>query len=150
MAAARPHVLPKNFRLPGKEVRVRRLGRGKAIFADVRRRSLSRGLSSSRRHPRRGHPPPPEPPSLTLLRTIAGEGEGLAMFMEPATQIVVRLRTGEAHQGWVLRSVRARYVLLEKDSRTESVSLPDPGSEAPWREDWPFEGGGQLIQRNRP
>jgi hypothetical protein len=76
-------------------------------------------------------PPPPERPSLALLGTIAGEGNGLAMFMEPATQIVVRLRTGEAHQGWVLRSVRARNVLFEKDRRTEIVSLPDPGSEAP-------------------
>jgi len=52
------------------------------------------------------------------------------MFIEPATQNVVRLQTGEAHHGWVLRSVRGRDASLEKDNRTEVVSLPDPGGEA--------------------
>ena len=72
-------------------------------------------------------PKPPEHPSLALLGTIAGEGEGLALFMETTSQNVVRLRTGEAHEGWVLRSVHGREAKLEKDNRTETVTLPDPG-----------------------
>jgi general secretion pathway protein N len=64
---------------------------------------------------------------LALLGTIAGEGEGLALFMETTSQNVVRLRTGEAHEGWVLRSVHGREAKLEKDNRTETVTLPDPG-----------------------
>jgi general secretion pathway protein N len=76
----------------------------------------------------RAQPKPMEHPELALLGTIAGEGEALAMFIEPATQNVVRLRTGEAHRGWVLRSVRGRDARLEKGDRIEVVSLSDPGS----------------------
>ena len=76
-------------------------------------------------------PRPPEHPSLALLGTIAGEGEGIALFMETTSQMVVRLRTGEAHEGWVLRSVHGREAKLEKDNRTETVTLPSPGAEAP-------------------
>ena len=70
-------------------------------------------------------------PSLALLGTIAGESDGIALFMETTSQMVVRLRTGEAHEGWVLRSVHGREAKLEKDNRTETVTLPDPGAEAP-------------------
>jgi general secretion pathway protein N len=73
-------------------------------------------------------PRPPERPSLALLGTIAGENEGIALFMETTSQMVVRLRTGEAHEGWVLRSVHGREAMLEKGNRTETVTLPDPGS----------------------
>jgi general secretion pathway protein N len=79
----------------------------------------------------RAPPKPPERPTLTLLGTIAGEGDSLALFMETTTQEVVRLRTGEAHEGWVLRSVHGREAMLEKNSRTETVTLPDPGGAAP-------------------
>jgi hypothetical protein len=58
--------------------------------------------------------PPPEPLMLSLLGTIAGDTAGVALFMEKGSQEVVRLRTGEAHQGWVLRSVRGREAMLEK------------------------------------
>jgi len=75
--------------------------------------------------------PPPQPLTLSLLGTIAGDSEGIALFMERATQEVVRLRTGEAHEGWVLRSVHGREAKLEKGDRTETVTLPDPGAEAP-------------------
>jgi hypothetical protein len=86
-------------------------------------------------------PKPPEHPSLELLGTIAGEGEGLALFMETTSQMVVRLRTGEAHEGWVLRSVHGREAKLEKDNRTETVTLPDPGG---------GEAGGEAPDVPRP
>ncbi len=76
-------------------------------------------------------PRPPERPTLALLGTIAGESDGIALFMETTSQMVVRLRTGEAHEGWVLRSVHGREAQLEKDNRTETVTLPSPGAEAP-------------------
>jgi general secretion pathway protein N len=75
----------------------------------------------------------PEPLALTLLGTIIGEGGGLAMFVEPATQNLVRLRTGEAY----LRSVKGRDANLEKDNRTEIVSLPPPSGTAPPAESLP-------------
>jgi hypothetical protein len=40
---------------------------------------------------------------------------------------MVRLSTGESHQGWVLRSVHGREAMLEKDGRQETVTLPVPG-----------------------
>jgi hypothetical protein len=74
--------------------------------------------------------PPPEPLMLSLLGTIAGDSSGVALFMENNTQEVVRLRTGESHQGWVLRSVHGREAMLEKGDRKETVTLPKPGDGA--------------------
>jgi hypothetical protein len=71
--------------------------------------------------------PPPEPLMLSLLGTIAGDSSGVALFMEKSTQEVVRLRTGESHRGWVLRSVHGREAMLEKGDRKETVTLPSPG-----------------------
>jgi hypothetical protein len=74
--------------------------------------------------------PPPEPLALSLLGTIAGDSDGVALFMEKGSQEVVRLRTGESHQGWVLRSVQGRQAMLEKGDRKEIVTLPLPGDTA--------------------
>jgi hypothetical protein len=74
--------------------------------------------------------PPPEPLTLSLLGTIAGESDGVALFMEKGSQEVVRLRTGESHQGWVLRSVQGRQAMLEKGDRKETITLPTPGDAA--------------------
>jgi hypothetical protein len=71
--------------------------------------------------------PPPEPLMLSLLGTIAGDSAGVALFMQKSSQDVVRLRIGEAHQGWVLRSVHGREAMLEKGDRQETVMLPSPG-----------------------
>ena len=64
---------------------------------------------------------------LSLLGTIASDSAGVALFMEKSSQEVVRLRIGEAHQGWVLRAVHGREAMLEKDDRKETVTLPAPG-----------------------
>jgi hypothetical protein len=77
--------------------------------------------------PPRVEAPPPEPLALSLLGTIAGESDGVALFMEKGSQEVVRLRTGESHKGWVLRSVQGREAMLEKGDRKETITLPAPG-----------------------
>jgi hypothetical protein len=98
-------------------------------------------------------PPPPRPPErpmLALLGTIAGENEGIALFMETTTQNVVRLRTGEAHEGWVLKSVHRREAELEKNNRTETVSLPTPGGDGAAPEMPPMPPPpGEPIRRQR-
>lgn len=74
-------------------------------------------------------PPPraePEQPPLTLVGVIAGDQEGFGVFLDQATNNVVRLKTGQDHQGWVLRSVKAREVTLEKDRQTSTLTLPVP------------------------
>jgi hypothetical protein len=40
------------------------------------------------------------------------------------TNNFVRIKTGEGHAGWILRSVQAREVTLEKDQRSETLRLP--------------------------
>jgi hypothetical protein len=77
------------------------------------------------------HPPPPPPaapqhPNLTLVGTVAGESEGLAVFIDTATRDTVRLRTGEGHSGWVLQSVDRRAATLQKGEQTETLAMPKP------------------------
>jgi general secretion pathway protein N len=75
-------------------------------------------------------PPPAEPerPSLTLVGAIASDTEGFAVFVDQATNTVIRLRTGQDHQGWVLRAVKGREATLVKASITTTLILPDPGN----------------------
>jgi general secretion pathway protein N len=74
-------------------------------------------------------PPPAEPerPALQLIGAIVGEHEGIAVFLDQATNNVIRLRTGQDHGGWVLRSVKGREATLTKDRRSETLALPVPG-----------------------
>jgi general secretion pathway protein N len=72
-------------------------------------------------------PPPREPdrPRLALVGTVGGE-EGIAVFVDQSTQAIVRLRTGEGHEGWILRSVGGREVTLQRKHDTAILALPAP------------------------
>ena len=79
--------------------------------------------------------PPPSPrasveeqPPLTLVGAIASETEGFAVFLDQATNNVIRLKTGQDHSGWVLRSVKGREVTLQKEGRAATLMLPAPGN----------------------
>jgi general secretion pathway protein N len=81
-------------------------------------------------------PPPakpagPERPQLVLVGTVVNSGEGFGIFLDQATNTVVRLKTGESHNGWILRSVQGRQVTLEKDRDTAMLALPARDSEQP-------------------
>jgi hypothetical protein len=77
-------------------------------------------------------PPPAEPeaPPFTLIGTAVGRPRNVALILDQTTKSLVRLHVGEAASGWYLRSVDARAMTVEKNSRVVSVSLPAPG-EAP-------------------
>lgn len=66
----------------------------------------------------------PDQPELNLLGIIIGSGEGFAVFLDNATHAVIRLKTGEGEDGWILRSVAEREAVLEKNHRTAVVRLP--------------------------
>jgi general secretion pathway protein N len=70
-------------------------------------------------------PPPSEPerPRLSLVGTVGG-APGIAVFVDQATQAIVRLRTGEGHDGWVLRAIDGREVTLQNDRNTAVLTLP--------------------------
>jgi general secretion pathway protein N len=75
-------------------------------------------------------PPPAEPerPLLTLVGAIASDTEGFAVFLDQATNTVIRLRTGQDHQGWVLRAVKGREATLVKAAISATLMLPEPGN----------------------
>jgi hypothetical protein len=75
-------------------------------------------------------PPEPERPSLTIVGTIVGESDAIGVFVNPANNEVIRIHAGQAHDGWVLRSVHGREASFEKNERTAILALPAPGAMA--------------------
>jgi general secretion pathway protein N len=77
-------------------------------------------------------PPPPPPvdeaPPLTLVGVVTSDTEGFAVFLDPATNSIIRLKTGQDHSGWVLQSVKGREVTMRKDRRSATLVLPQPGT----------------------
>jgi len=69
-------------------------------------------------------PPEPEHLNLTLVGTVVSEAESIGVFLDQSTHIFIRLRAGEEHSGWIVRSIKGRKASLEKNSRTETLSLP--------------------------
>jgi general secretion pathway protein N len=101
-------------------------------------------------------PPPPkaaEPdhPLLTVVGTIVGESEGIGIFLDQATNNVIRLKVGQDYTGWILRAVEGRAASFEKDRRTATLVLPAPGEPqsgqgpAPIIGQMPAMGGVQNI-----
>jgi general secretion pathway protein N len=71
-------------------------------------------------------PPEPEKPQLSLLGTVAGSREKIGLFLDSASKAVLRLKTGENHDGWTLRAVRPRQVELAKGLDSAVLDLPPP------------------------
>jgi hypothetical protein len=82
-------------------------------------------------------PPPPakpaEPghPQLVLVGTVVNSSEGFGIFLDRATNSIVRLKTGESHDGWTLRAVEGRQATLEKDQHIAMLALPARDAENP-------------------
>ena len=78
--------------------------------------------------PRALAPPPavPQHSNLTLVGTVAGENEGVAVFIDTTTRDTVRLRTGEGHSGWILQSIERRTATLQRGEQTETLAMPKP------------------------
>jgi hypothetical protein len=75
-------------------------------------------------------PPEPERPAVALLGTIIGPGDDrMGIFRDTSTQGILRLRTGEDCQGWVVRLIKPREATLVKDGEQAVVlELPPPGT----------------------
>ena len=102
--------------------------RTRPLFTPTRRAPAPVVASVPLAAPRPLAPPPagPQHPNLTLVGTVAGENEGIAVFVDPSTRDTVRLRTGEGHSGWVLQSVERRAATLQKGGQTETLAMPKP------------------------
>lgn len=79
-------------------------------------------------------PPPPRKkemqPPLSLVGTIASDDEGFGIFLDQSTKQALRLKLGEDYQGWTLRIIRGREVMMEKDQQEATLTLPSPGEGA--------------------
>jgi hypothetical protein len=71
----------------------------------------------------------PDRPQLALIGTVIGAKVGLGVFVDDTTKSVVRLRAGDNHRGWLLRSVRGRDATLEKGDQSQTLSLPQLSAE---------------------
>jgi len=90
----------------------------------------------------RAPPPPPRPaepeqPSLALVGTIVGDPDSFGIFIDRTSKSALRLRVGEQHDGWTLRSVQKREATLEKDQQSAVVAMPQPGKGG--------DPGGELL-----
>lgn len=68
-------------------------------------------------------PAEPERPALALIGAVVGDSDAIAVFLDRTNQKIVRLRSGDAHAGWVLSSVQGREVTLKKAEQTEVLAL---------------------------
>ena len=75
-------------------------------------------------------PVEPDRPRLALVGTIASQSEGFGIFLDQATNKIVKLKMGEGHQGWILRRVTRREVTLQKNQATALLALPVPSTDA--------------------
>ncbi len=100
--------------------------RERPLFSPSRRPPAPPVVAAPVEAPKAPPPPPPEPeqPALTLVGVVAGQGQGYAVFITTTGHDIVRLRTGEGRDGWILRSVSSREAVLEKNNRQAVVELP--------------------------
>jgi general secretion pathway protein N len=91
--------------------------------------------------------PPPkrdiERPQFLLVGTISGDNEGFGIFVDAVSKTALRLRVGEAYQGWKLRTVNGREVTLEKDRQAAILALPQHGVARP-------DGDARLLPADAP
>ena len=73
----------------------------------------------------------PDRPLLTLLGTIVGESVEIGVFTDEASHEVVRLKAGEANDGWTLSAISGRAAIFQKQGYpAATLALPAPGADA--------------------
>lgn len=83
-------------------------------------------------------PPPAAPPAavsarpqLALMGTVVSTAGSIGIFTDQASGQIVRLKVGDAHGGWTLRSVGPRDVVMHGSADTVTLALPVPGKGGP-------------------
>ena len=83
-------------------------------------------------------PPPAAPPAavaarpvLVLMGTVVSTAGSIGIFTDQASGQIVRLKVGDAHGGWTLRSVGPRDVVMHGGADTVTLALPAPGKGGP-------------------
>jgi hypothetical protein len=117
---------PTGNPLWGIPLRVLTATRERPLFSPSRRPPAPPAVAAPQLppHPVAATKPEPDHPLLTVVGTIVGETEGIGVFIDDATKDVIRLHTGQDHDGWVLRSVQGRETVFERKDRTAKLALP--------------------------
>ena len=72
--------------------------------------------------------PEPDHPLLTLLGTIVGDAVEIGVFSDEASHDMVRLKAGEAHDGWTLSAISGRGAIFQKQGHpAATLALPPRG-----------------------
>ena len=93
------------------------------IFSPSRRPPVVIELASAQPKPSVDQP---RRPLLSLVGAIAGDSDGIGIFVDEATKRVIRVKTGESYGGWTLRSVTTREATLQRGRENAIFSLPNP------------------------
>lgn len=65
----------------------------------------------------------PEPLKLKLIGAVVGESDAIAVFVDRASNGIVRMRRGDTYAGWQLGSIVGREATLTNGDRTETVVM---------------------------
>jgi general secretion pathway protein N len=76
-------------------------------------------------------PPPPDRPLLTLVGTIVSPRASWAMLQGPSSEAISRLRVGEENQGWRVRGIDLRSIVVVKGEQSVKLDLPRPDGAPP-------------------
>jgi general secretion pathway protein N len=98
--------------------------RERPLFLPSRRPPVAAAIAAPEAPPPPPPPPVPDKPALDLLGTVAGNGVGYAVFLDGTTHDIVRLKTGEGQDGWILQTVKNREAVLVKNDHTAVMRLP--------------------------
>jgi general secretion pathway protein N len=71
-------------------------------------------------------PPPPERPLLTLIGTIVSPEASVAMLQGSNTEAISRLRVGQENDGWQVRGIGLRSIVVEKGPQSIELDLRRP------------------------
>lgn len=79
-------------------------------------------------------PPPPTPPGppqaelrLVLVGTVVGGDQSVGIFVDEKSKATLRLKLDGDYQGWRLRSVHRREVIMARGELTETLELTRQG-----------------------
>jgi hypothetical protein len=75
-------------------------------------------------------PPPPEQPLLTLIGTIVGPEASVAMLQGSNAEAISRLRVGQENDGWRVRGIGLRSIVVEKSAQSVELDLPRPNGKS--------------------
>jgi general secretion pathway protein N len=102
------------------------------LFSTSRRRPVAAVPTLAPPPQKQGDPAPPplEQPSFTLVGTIVSPKVSVAVLQGSNPDAISRLRVGEENDGWRVRGIDLRSIVVEKGAQSVKLDLPRPDGAA--------------------